>query len=357
MQGIITPDHDRITELCQRVAEKASETDTQQAWPGEQLRLCAEAGVFRWFVQHIYGGSEWSYADSLQGLMRLAEACLSSTFVILQQATACKWLDVTENDWLRNEYLPGILSGDLYVNIGLSQLTTSRRHLKQPALLAEPAEGGWQLNGYCPWVTGGAYADAILIGAQTADSKQLMLTVPTNSPGLHVCEPMDLVALNATSTGKVDLENVFVPESHVLFEPMENVMSRKRGGTGGFETSALALGVALAGVQHLSEHAEKREDLQSPAEAMQAEWQQTAEDLLALAEGEQPCTREEIRGRANGLALRAAQAALTAAKGAGFVQGHLAGRLCREALFFLVWSCPQPVAQATLCELAGIDGD
>jgi len=27
----------------------------------------------------------------------------------------------------------------------------------------------------------------------------------------------------------------------------------------------------------------------------------------------------------------------------------------RESLFFLVWSCPQTVATATLCELAGLD--
>jgi alkylation response protein AidB-like acyl-CoA dehydrogenase len=65
-------------------------------------------------------------------------------------------------------------------------------------------------------------------------------------------------------------------------------------------------------------------------------------------------TGNELRQRANSLALRASQAALAAAKGAGYVAGHPAGRLCREALFFLVWSCPQPVLQANLCELAGI---
>ena len=48
------------------------------------------------------------------------------------------------------------------------------------------------------------------------------------------------------------------------------------------------------------------------------------------------------------------QAALAAAKGTGYVVGHSAGRWCCEALFFLVWSCPQPVMAAQLCELAGI---
>ena len=63
---------------------------------------------------------------------------------------------------------------------------------------------------------------------------------------------------------------------------------------------------------------------------------------------------ELLRQRANSLVLRATQAALVTAKGAGYVQGHPVGRWCREALFFLVWSCSQPVVSANLCELAGI---
>jgi hypothetical protein len=66
-------------------------------------------------------------------------------------------------------------------------------------------------------------------------------------------------------------------------------------------------------------------------------------------------SKESLRQRANSLVQRASQAALAAAKGSGYVVGHPAGRWCREALFFLVWSCPQPVAAANLCELAGIE--
>ena len=71
------------------------------------------------------------------------------------------------------------------------------------------------------------------------------------------------------------------------------------------------------------------------------------EDLLGLgadvrispAKGELTCTR-------------AAQAYLAASKGAGFVVGHPAERAVREAMFFLVWSCPQPVVSAALREFA-----
>jgi alkylation response protein AidB-like acyl-CoA dehydrogenase len=79
--------------------------------------------------------------------------------------------------------------------------------------------------------------------------------------------------------------------------------------------------------------------------------------LLRLAGGKElsaDLTAEVVRQRANSFVLRAAHAALAATKGAGYVAGHPAGRLCREAMFFLVWSCPQPVTAAHLCELAGL---
>jgi hypothetical protein len=79
------------------------------------------------------------------------------------------------------------------------------------------------------------------------------------------------------------------------------------------------------------------------------------EDLLQLAGGVQVCTNDTLRAAANSIVLRASQAALSAAKGTGYVVGHPAGRWCREALFFLVWSCPEGVMSANLCELAGIE--
>ena len=70
---------------------------------------------------------------------------------------------------------------------------------------------------------------------------------------------------------------------------------------------------------------------------------------------------ESIRQRANSLVIRAAQASLGAAKGAGFVHGHPAERAVREAMFFLVWSCPQPVVESTLkalmCQGSGLGFD
>jgi len=153
----------------------------------------------------------------------------------------------------------------------------------------------------------------------------------------------------------VRLDRVEVPTEWVIAGPAPNVMVGAIGGsTGGYETTALALGLARAAIDFLATESAKRPDLQAAHDALRGELNQLTDDLLSLVRGETRCTKESIRQRANTFVLRATQAALSAAKGTGYVAGHPAGRWCREALFFLVWSCPQPVAAANLCELAGI---
>src|SRR5262249_30177339 len=73
------------------------------------------------------------------------------------------------------------------------------------------------------------------------------------------------------------------------------------------------------------------------------------EELTALPSGAEAA--QALRVRATLLALRSTQAALTSAKGTGFVAPHPAARGARQALFFLVWSCPRPVGDGILAEL------
>jgi alkylation response protein AidB-like acyl-CoA dehydrogenase len=230
-------------------------------------------------------------------------------------------------------------------------------------LTAEVTDDGFVLNGFVPWVTGAQHAQSIVIGATilrggepTAD--QILIALLTDLPGLMFPPPEQLVALSASRTGEVHFDRVRVPNECLLAGPSENVMTSGIGGrAGGHETSALAIGLSAAAIGYLREEAAKRNDLVAATESLEAEHAELKGDLLAVARGEDVCTNESLRKRANSIVLRSTEAALTAAKGTGFMASHPVGRWCREALFFLVWSCPQPVANAHLCALAGISDD
>src|SRR5262249_54380702 len=127
-----------------------------------------------------------------------------------------------------------------------------------------------------------------------------------------------------------------------------------RGGSGGLETSCLALGLARAALCFLREETKNRQELAETHASFDQRLTEARAEMFHLAETlATPAQTSALRAAANALVLSATQAALTAAKGAGFVRGHPAQRWARQALFFLVWSCPWPAAAATLAHLAG----
>jgi alkylation response protein AidB-like acyl-CoA dehydrogenase len=338
---ISSPDDPALADLCRLLAEQAGDLDRTGQWPAEQLRLCGQYGVYEWFLDRQWGGQSWDEAQAVRGYLALSAACLTTTFILTQRTGACRRIAGCDNRPLQERLLPGLASGELFATVGISHLTTSRRHLGKPVLTATAIPGGFRLDGFSPWVTG---------------DEQLPITVPSDRPGLRVAEPLPLVGVAASSTGPVHLDGVEVISDWVIAGPRPDVMSSGIGaGTGGYETSTLAIGVAQAALDFLAAEAARRPDLKAPLEALQREHRELRNDLLAIVRGDESCTKESIRQRANSLVLRASQSALAAAKGSGYIVGHPAGRWCREALFFLVWSCPQPVANANLCELAGIE--
>ncbi|HVU90287.1 MAG TPA: acyl-CoA dehydrogenase family protein [Pirellulales bacterium] len=351
---ITSPDSPVLDELCRELAARTDALDLSGDWPAEQFRLLGAYGVYEWFLPKEWGGQQWSEVDCIRGYLRLSEACLTTTFVLTQRTGACQ--RIADGDSPRKaELLPPLVSGESFATVGISHLTTSRQHLGRPALAARETGGGFELDGFSPWVTGGTNADAIVTGATLDDGRQILAVVPTDLPGVSADPPARLVGLSASHTGAVHFKNVMIEHDLLLGGPIENVMARGIGGnTGGLQTSTLAIGLARAAIAFLENEAVKREDLGEPTAALARDAARAADDLLALAAGSASCTQQDLRYRANSLALRATQAALTAAKGAGYVAGHPAGRWCREALFFLVWSCPQPVAAAALCDLAGL---
>ena len=366
---ITSPDDPQLTQLCQQLAELGEGLDKSGEWPREQLELCGQYGVFEWFLDPMWGGQAWTDEQVVRGYLALSAACLTTTFAITQRTGACRRLAGCGNDSLKQRLLPDLASGESFATVGVSHLTTSRRHLAKPVLTAEKIEGGYRLDGFSPWVTGAAAAETIVLGATMIRSgirngihnseptgEQILIALPTKERGVTVEPPAELVGVSASQTGAVRMDQVELPDEQLMAGPVENVMASGLGAaTGGHETSTLAIGLATAATSFLMSESQKRPDLLPPAESLRDECQQLENDLLAIVRGSSNCTKEALRERANSLALRATQAALAAAKGTGYVIGHPAGRWCREALFFLVWSCPQPVAAANMCEFAGLE--
>ncbi|MFM7564339.1 MAG: acyl-CoA dehydrogenase family protein [Planctomycetota bacterium] len=353
---VTSPDSPPFAQLESQLKQLVERRIANRVWVDEELRLCAEAGVFEWFHQTEFGGQGWDAEQLTRGYLMLSRVCLTTAFVLTQRTGACQRIEGSPNLRFAETWLPRLIRGEAFATVGISHLTTSRQHLLGPTLRATETGSGFQLNGYTPWVTGAPAADLFVVGAALEDGRQVLLGVPRELPGVEVPKANQLLALQASQTGQVIFKQVEVPASNLLQGPDPNVLQRGRGaGTGGLQTTTLAVGLAFSALEYLNGEVGNRPDLKSVASALEAESIALHQDLLAAATGQATCSNEQLRQRANSLVLRATQAALAVAKGAGYSPDHPVGRWCCEALFFLVWSCPQPVIDANLCELAGLE--
>jgi len=350
------PDPQTIPQaLLTELAALAEQADVEPDWPSRSWEIVCQAGAPRWVIPAEYGGDGLGLIELFRRYQALAGACLTSCFILSQREAACRRLLDSGNAPLCRDLLPALARGETFATVGLSQLTTSRQHV-QPTFLARLAGDEVILDGLIPWVTGASRASHVVIGAPCGEGKQILAVLPTNLPGVSVGPSLDLMALRGSVTAEVRCEHVRLDLRWLLAGPAEQVLQAGRpgAGAGGLETSCLALGLAGAALEFLHEEAAVRSGLLPSAEGFERRLRKAVAELERLAV--QPAPPEAaavLRGRANTLVLQASQAALTAAKGTGFVHPHPAKRWARQALFFLVWSCPWPAAAATLAHLAG----
>lgn len=345
-------------------------------WPRQTIRQAAGAGIFRGMVSGSVGGWGWSASDQCRALIDISSRHLPTAFAITQLVAAIKRIAASDNDDLRDRVLGKLLGGDLSASVGISQLTTSGQHLDAPEMVASRVDGGWRLDGRAPWITGAPAVDAYVIGAVIVEPDQdsdpapdpafqgdpklgdaklatMMAWVRADQPGITPGSGNELVAMSETKTDSVSIANVFVPQCDVI-EPAAKTKSG-RGGAGGLQTSALAIGLASASIESLQTAAIDREALRGIAGDLAAERDRLRGRLFDAADhivNQADDDAAAIRFAANDLALRSSHAELVAAKGAGFIAGHPAGVHCQQALFFLVWSCPASVAGEHLCRWA-----
>ncbi|MGF1577782.1 MAG: acyl-CoA dehydrogenase family protein [Gemmataceae bacterium] len=337
-----------------QLADQSLAADGLQEWPADSWEVVKKTDALRCCIPREYGGLGSGSCELLEAYECLSSACLTICFILTQRDAACRRLLASENEQFR-DLLPRLAEGATFATVGLSQLTTSRQH-GRPVFSAHEDGDDIVLEGTIPWVTAASRADYVVVGATLRDdSRQILILVPTRTPGVQVGEPMSLMALQGSLTTEVECRNVRLDRRWLLAGPDEKVMQGKSGGAGGLQTSALGIGLARGCIQFLKQQSQQREGLRSGAERLERTFNELREQLHRLARCQDesqdkpsPNAMTQLRARVNQLAVQASQATLIAAKGAGFLRDHKAQLWVRQAMFFLVWSCPWPAASATL---------
>lgn len=335
----------RIDLLLPMMRRRADDLDESGEWPAEDLPELGRAGILRLALPVDVGGSAASALDQHVAYEAIARGSLSVALILSQRDAAIGFIDASSAT--ARQSLLQELAGGAFTTVGIAQLTTSRQG-GPPALRATRDGKGYRVDGLIPWCTGAAKAAFIVAGAATDDRQHVLFALRPEAPGVRVDPPMPLVALRSTWTGSIHCEGVRVRPDQIIAGPGQKVLTRANHLPLG--QAYLAIGLCRGALDLIEAH-------RSPAanaakESFESQLAELRARILALSaparEAEAVAASPEIRGRCNDLAVRITHAAVALYKGTALLVGHPAQRLAREAMFLLVWSCPNPVIDCTI---------
>lgn len=342
--------------LRESVAPVALEIDTDSERLRETLQGMGNRCLLALRVPKIWGGaevSEQTYRHFQQLVPRYSGAL---AFLQTQHQSAAEFLANGENESLKRQYLPYMSNGRVLVGVGFSQL----RRKGNPPVKAIFVEGGYQIDGEVPWVTGFGFFQDFIVGAALPDGRAVYGVVPftetVQDTGGRIAfsEPMELVAMASTNTVTATLTHWFLPQERVVFVKEAGAIhesDRKNVLHHGF----FALGCARAGLDILEAagHTKQLPFISNAFDSLNGELIhcQTAMMQALAPDSHSWEERLQLRAWAIDLALRCASAAVTVSGGAANYRYHPARRVYQEALVFAVSGQTTAVMEATLARL------
>lgn len=115
----------------------------------------------------------------------------------------------------KQKYLPKLASGEYIGCFGL----TEPDHGSDPGGMvtrAKKVAGGYQLNGAKMWISNSPIADVFIVWAKTEDDVIRGFILEKGMKGLSAPKIEGKLALRASITGEIVMDNVFVPEENLM---------------------------------------------------------------------------------------------------------------------------------------------
>lgn len=174
-------------------------------------------------------------------------------------------------DDTRNRYLDQIAGGESTLCFALSE-PGAGSDAAAIRTKATRVDGGWSVSGVKQWITNAPYADFAMVFAVTDSEKAAQrkggvtsFFVPTNSEGFSVDSVIPLVGHIGSETSIVNLDQVFVPDDHVIGE-VDKGLRLALGGInrGRLSMSSSCVGLAQWALEKAVEYSKQRETFGAP---------------------------------------------------------------------------------------------
>lgn len=342
--------------LQESVSPHAATIDTDSDALQKALIGLGELGLLALRIPSCWGGLEVSQEifQIFQELVARYSGALA--FLQTQHQSAAAMLVQSQNELLKQKYLPLLSNGQVLVGVGFSHL----RRLGNPVITAVPVTGGYKLEGYVPWITGFSLFQEFIVAAVLPNGQAVFGVIPfletyqEQLGTITFSQPMALAAMTSTNTVTATLTSWFLPQERVVsIKPSGWIHENDNKSI--LNPTSLALGCALAGLDIL-QAAHSTKQLSFIAQAFKTLDRELADCRAAIRHAQQDHDlgkRLQLRAWTINLAVRCAHAAITVSSGAANYRHHAAQRVYREALVFTVSGQTTALMEATLARLMG----
>ncbi|SDM99933.1 acyl-CoA dehydrogenase [Lentzea albidocapillata subsp. violacea] len=214
-----------LTDAVRTVADiartHASDVDVAGRFPVEAITAARDKGLMGILVPVEHGGFGGSLPQLVQIAGTLGGACQSTAAVWVMHCQQVDALVRFASQELRDELLPHVASGNLYLGSVTTERSSGGRLLTGgSALIAE--NDGFQLRRDAPIVTGAAHADGFLVKVRSAPdaapSDLSLVYVPRDQLQLETTGGWDALGMRGVENLAVTM-TAPVPPAHIVGGP------------------------------------------------------------------------------------------------------------------------------------------
>jgi butyryl-CoA dehydrogenase len=270
------------------VVPHAAAIDERGEFPRELFKRIGAQGWLGLRYPEAYGGAEADMTTYCLFAEELARGSLSvAAAAAMQSLMGTYFVFKYGSEALRARYLSPALRGDLVATFALTE-PNAGSDVANITTRAERRGDRWVLRGTKTWVTSAPVADMLTVAAKTSGERglkniALFLLDRATMRGISLGKPIDKMAVRASVTGEILLEDVEVPEEHLLggetggVDKISGILAEIR-----IMTAALSVGIARAAYAAALAYGRERQAFGKPIGEHQAIAFRLADMLTSL---------------------------------------------------------------------------
>jgi len=264
----LTEDQQMIRDMTREFAEKeikpiAQKLDQESLWPAEILKKMAKMNLLGMTIPEKYGGADTdpiSYALAVEEVSRADASC--GVIMSVHNSLVSEMINKYGSEEQKERFLPPLARGEM---IGCFSLTEPGAGSDAGAVQLPAVKDGdyYVLNGTKIFVTGGGYADLVLLFASTDKAKgskgMSAFIIPKKTPGLEVGTIEHKMGINASGTSELVLTDCRVHKDQLLGEENSGFkIALAAFDAGRIGIAAQAVGIARAALEDCIEYSKQR---------------------------------------------------------------------------------------------------